>query len=339
MNPFERIQGAFGQMNPQQQQAAAQMLSPQQNQQQMVGLGPQVATPAAEAAQQAPKTGMFSKFNNHLQDNKSAMMALSAGMMGGPGQPGSIGQGFQNYAAAGPLDEQRREKEQNKNVTAEYLKSKGHSDQEIEFFVANPQAMAQALKPATGTATSGMKEYQLAQQQGFGGSFFDFKKELAKSGASNISFNNEQAKAAGFADRAAAAEVVLSDLDTQGTETGARLLDAVPFGLGNHWQSSKYQQFDQARRDFVNATLRRESGAVISEQEFANAEKQYFPQPGDDQEVIQQKKSNRAMVIEGMVRGAGNSYGEPQAQEPAQQPPDLSGMSDADLEAISNGVQ
>ena len=114
-----------------------------------MGLGPQVASPAQEAAQAAPQTGMFAKFNNHLQDNKSAMMAMASGMMGSPGRPGSIGQGFQNYAAGGQLDDQRREKTQAKNATHDWLKKNGHSDEDIAFYQANPQMMAQALKPAT----------------------------------------------------------------------------------------------------------------------------------------------------------------------------------------------
>jgi hypothetical protein len=324
MNPLERIQGAFGAMGGQ--------LSPQQQQ---MGVLP----PAAQMASQAPQTGMFAKFNNHLQDNKAAMMAMASGMMGGPGQPGSFGQGFQNYVAASPLDAQRQEKEQNRNATHDWLKKNGHSDEDIAFFQANPQMMAEALKPKTADMTSGMKEYQLAQQQGFDGSFFDFKKELAKSGASNINFNNEQAKAAGFADRARAAENVLSQLDSEGLNTGAKLKDGLPFGVGNFFQSDEFQQYDQARRDFVNATLRRESGAVISPNEFANAEQQYFPQPGDGPGVIEQKRRNRQLVIEGMVRGAGESYQPPAAQPPATPAPDLSSMSDADLEAIANGGQ
>lgn len=134
MNPFERIQGAWGALGGQP--------SPQQQQ---MGVLP----PAAQMASQAPQTGMFAKFNNHLQDNRSAMMNMAAGMMGGPGQPGSIGQGFQNYAAASPLDTQRQEKAQNKNATHDWLKKNGHSDEEIAFFQANPQVMAEALKPKT----------------------------------------------------------------------------------------------------------------------------------------------------------------------------------------------
>ena len=324
MNPFERIQQTFGAMGG---------LSPQQRQMGAMGM------PATQMASQAPQTGIMSKFNNHLQDNRAAMMAMSAGLMGGPGNPGSFGQGMKNYMAGGQLDEQRREKETNQNATHAYLKKQGYGDEDIEFFKANPQAMVEALKPKTSSATSGMKEYNLAQQQGFEGTFFDFKKELAKSGASNISFNNEQAKAAGFADRARASEEILSMLDGEGTKTGAMLLDNVPFGIGNHLQSEDFQKYDQARRDFINATLRRESGAVISPNEFDNAERQYLPQPGDKPGVIEQKRRNREMVIEGMARAAGGSYESPQQQSPAQPPMDLSGMSDADLEAIANGAQ
>lgn len=57
---------------------------------------------------------------------------------------------------------------------------------------------------------------------------------------------------------------------------------------------------DQAKRDFINSVLRRESGAVISDAEFANAERQYFPQVGDKPAVIAQKAKNRRVSIDGM---------------------------------------
>ena len=73
----------------------------------------------------------------------------------------------------------------------------------------------------------------------------------------------------------------------------------------NVLKSGDRQQFEQAKRDFVNATLRRESGAVISDSEFANADKQYFPQPGDGPEVIAQKRRNREIAIAGIGAAAG----------------------------------
>ena len=61
------------------------------------------------------------------------------------------------------------------------------------------------------------------------------------------------------------------------------------------FKSDEYKQIEQAQRDFINATLRRESGATIQPSEFENAQLQYFPQPGDTPEVVKQKQRNREM--------------------------------------------
>lgn len=60
--------------------------------------------------------------------------------------------------------------------------------------------------------------------------------------------------------------------------------------------SEDQMKYAQAKRDFINAILRKESGAVIGEDEFANAEKQYFPQRGDSEAVIKQKAKNRQLA-------------------------------------------
>ena len=115
----------------------------------------------------------------------------------------------------------------------------------------------------------------------------------------------DAAKNTGFYGRTLEANKILNELEAQGTDFWQSNLDAVPFGLGNYARSPEFQKFDQARRDFVNAILRRESGAVISDREFENAEKQYFPVPGDSQEVIAQKRRNRETAIEGLRVGSG----------------------------------
>jgi hypothetical protein len=78
--------------------------------------------------------------------------------------------------------------------------------------------------------------------------------------------------------------------------------------IANKNLSPEYQKFDQAQRDFINATLRRESGAAIAESEFQNARKQYFPQPGDTADRIAQKKANRETAIRGIAASAGQGY-------------------------------
>lgn len=120
----------------------------------------------------------------------------------------------------------------------------------------------------------------------------------------------EQGKNTGFYIRTQDANRTLNELENQGTEFVQQNLENVPFGLGNFGRSEDFQRFDQARRDFVNAILRRESGAVISEQEFDNANKQYFPIPGDSDAVIEQKRRNRENAIEGLRIGSaeGSQY-------------------------------
>jgi len=111
-----------------------------------------------------------------------------------------------------------------------------------------------------------------------------------------------QAKANLFGTRMQEANKILAGLAENGTTTsipGSR----APYigGVINAVQSADLQSLDQAKRDFINAALRRESGAVIADSEFANAEKQYFPQPGDSEQVIKQKARNRQIAIEGVL--------------------------------------
>lgn len=160
--------------------------------------------------------------------------------------------------------------------------------------------------------TADIQEYNYALSQGYQGSFTDYQTEMRKAGATNIDFNANQGTAAAYADRMQAADQVLSD-----PALTAAMTDLIEQGkgnipvAGNFLVSEEYQMAEQAQRDFVNAILRRESGAVISPSEFENAKKQYFPQPGDSQIVIEQKARNRRTAIEGVARAAGPNYAPP----------------------------
>lgn len=79
--------------------------------------------------------------------------------------------------------------------------------------------------------------------------------------------------------------------------------------------SDQSQQYEQAKRDFINAVLRKESGAVIGKDEFASADLQYFPQPFDSAAVKKQKTENRQRAIEGIALGAG-PLGRPAKDDP-----------------------
>lgn len=126
-------------------------------------------------------------------------------------------------------------------------------------------------------------------------------------------FNEGEGKAAGFTDRMLQSEAILSGTsetdaaDVRGTSLTDRGLNGLPV-VGNYLVSKEFQQYDQAKRDFINAQLRRESGAAISPTEFESADKQYFPRPGDDPDLIAQKRANRKTAIEAMGREGGRSY-------------------------------
>lgn len=112
-----------------------------------------------------------------------------------------------------------------------------------------------------------------------------------------------QSKALLFGTRMQEANEVLDSLATDG-KVFSTPGSTAGYGIGatvNALNSSGGQQLDQAKRNFLNAVLRRESGAVIADSEFANADKQYFPQIGDSKDVIAQKKRNREVAMRGIL--------------------------------------
>ena len=160
------------------------------------------------------------------------------------------------------------------------------------------------------------REYQLAQQGGYDGSFADYVQyrkgkgiEIGPDGTVRIGggvkkATEGQSKANIYATRMEASNKILDDLEGEGTELSSLLASGVPIA-GNYLLDEDYRKYSQAQRDFINAALRQESGAVISEQEFANARQQYFPQPGDGPETIAQKRQNRIIAMEAIRDASG----------------------------------
>lgn len=117
----------------------------------------------------------------------------------------------------------------------------------------------------------------------------------------------DQYKVAGFASRAEASNSLLNNLEKSTDMTSMGTAAQKSF-LPEGFKSSEVKQIEQAQRNFVNAILRRESGAMISKEEFASAESQYFPSWGDDADVLEQKRQNREMVISNLVNEAGPAW-------------------------------
>ena len=155
-----------------------------------------------------------------------------------------------------------------------------------------------------------------------------------------------QSNATAFGMRAAEANNLLKNIEDSGTTTtgGIRTvvsgtLGAIPL-VGENLESKSYsalnflssadqQKTDQARRNFITAILRKESGAAIAASEFANEEKKYFPQIGDSKKVIEQKQKARDLAIKALEVQAGPTGARSiKAQQNAQ-------LSPQDMEALN----
>lgn len=122
-------------------------------------------------------------------------------------------------------------------------------------------------------------------------------------GAKDKPLTDSQAKAYAFGSRMSAANEVIDQLEKAGTRIttpgmgGNGVLGRAITALAPEQQ----QQLEQAKRDWINANLRRESGAVIGQSEFDSADRQYFAQPGDKPETIKQKAANRKRAEQGVL--------------------------------------
>ena len=119
-----------------------------------------------------------------------------------------------------------------------------------------------------------------------------------------------QLTAQGYFDRMAAASGIIDPLEKnkQYPMYWAAIAEAAPF-VGQ-WAKRKAmfpeeQQYQQAADDWIRAKLRKESGAVIGEEEMRREYQTYFPQPGDDDKVIEQKRKSREIATKSMAKAAG----------------------------------
>lgn len=140
--------------------------------------------------------------------------------------------------------------------------------------------------------------------------------------------NEGQGLATGFGMRAKEANQIATGLENQGinipgktstvvsgiagmtpfvgekySEATKSLFNVLPEFAGG--LSPEQQQNSQARRNFISAVLRKESGAAISPQEYTSEEKKYFPQLGDSDAVIKQKQDARNSAIQALEIQAG----------------------------------
>lgn len=161
-------------------------------------------------------------------------------------------------------------------------------------------------KPAAGTGTpkapSGYRYAADGTLQAIPGGPADQKTKI-----DNKPATESQAKAATFARRMELAESDIQDLIKGGYDRTSASSSARAAGpsAGN---SPQGQRWSNAEQNFATANLRKESGAVIGEEEMLRQEALYFPRWNDSPETVKQKERNRAQAFAGMRAEAGSQF-------------------------------
>lgn len=218
--------------------------------------------------------------------------------------------------------------------------------------------------------TTEMQNYEYAKSQGYKGTLNDFRNQITPYQQEQLRLDREkfefekskegtkpltetQANATAFGMRATEANQIVTDLEKKGfTNTGVvrtavagtmgqapivgdkleqgvrAAFNVLPEVVGG--PSSEQQQVDQARRNFISAVLRKESGAVIGPNEYRDEERKYFPQAGDSDAVIKQKQQARILAIKALEAQAG-----PQGKKQIELSAGRSQLSSQDQEALN----
>ena len=199
----------------------------------------------------------------------------------------------------------------NLNKTVEWLKSNGYADA-AAVIEANPSAASNVVSAILSNRMKPKNTYRIAtpeEAKAYGALAGQFDSSGKFESTQKVEMSKDltaaQAQSKGFVERAEFSQNILNDLENQGTMMRNYIAGSIPFG--NFLRTPEGQKYDQAKRDFINAILRQESGAAIGKDEFDNAELQYFPQPNDGPEVIEQKRQAREAKISGLKYTAGQN--------------------------------
>ncbi|TRD03797.1 hypothetical protein FJV76_14260 [Mesorhizobium sp. WSM4303] len=208
-----------------------------------------------------------------------------------------------------------------KRAQIEALKQKGDAgftlgQGEVRFDANGHQIAAGAAKAETQPAA--VQEYQFAKSQGFPGTFADW--EASKKGGMSLSVdpatgavtfqqgNNikpmteGQSKDTTFATRAEGALPLVDQFGDALTNLTESTGGKVPI-VGNYMKSPEYQKAEQAGNEFLQAILRKDTGAAITAGEMAEYGSVYLPRPGDSPELLVQKKASRSRALEALKAG------------------------------------
>ena len=165
---------------------------------------------------------------------------------------------------------------------------------------------------------SGVQEYEYAKEQGFKGTFQDW--EASKKGGMSLTVDpvtgevsfqqggnikpltEGQSKDATYSTRAEGALPIIDSMGEALTSLPQSMGAGLPV-VGNYTKTKEYQQAEQAGNEFLQAVLRKDTGAAITSNEMAEYGSVYLPRPGDGPELLEQKKQSRRRALAAMKAG------------------------------------
>ena len=295
-----------------QPQAAPAMSAPQITQDMPVAEAPQQMAQAAPAPQQGMNPGMQAAIAQALSNPGASPQEKQIATI-------LLQQQMQNSDPGNQLDMEY------KRAQLDALRNKQQAPQPLlnagGGAIFNPNTGEWLTAPNVGQTEqpSRVREYEYAKQQGFPGSFNDWLASQ-KGGMSlsvdpatgQVSFQQggnikpmteAQSKDTTFATRAEGALPILDQFANALTSLPESSANALPGGVGNYLQSKEYQQAQQAGTEFLQAILRKDTGAAITPQETAEYGKVYLPRPGDTPELLAQKQASRKRALEALKAG------------------------------------
>ena len=116
-------------------------------------------------------------------------------------------------------------------------------------------------------------------------------------------FTEGQSKDIVYATRAEGALASLDPIANALTSRGEVAADWLPMGLGGGMQTDEYQVAKTAGDEFLQAILRKDTGAAITTQEQALYGETYLPRPGDSPARLQYKQEARKRAVEALKGG------------------------------------
>lgn len=309
--------------------------------------------------QERPRGLLGGFFGPEGRDRRSRLAIALEGMTLNP-----------NQALIGELQRgiEQRETAAQKNATVEFLRSRGRGDlaDAIQGGLPAADALRIAMTPAEApTPQSAIAKLEADRRAGLitDEQYQAGLQALAPSGMTIESdgaggfrlvqgpgagkpLTEAQSKDTVYATRAAGALPTLDKYETALTSIGDVALGADPTGLlRGRMQSEEYQLARQAGDEFLQAILRKDTGAAITAQEQELYGQTYLPQPGDSQEVIAQKRQARRRALAAIKAGLPSSAivaqeralqesgGADQGEGPARV------TNDAEYDALPSGTQ